>query len=318
MPSPLTFSGAPPAATGAQQVLILPYLRASPIHIPRRDLVLSASDSLTLRVTVVESDDPSALALELSGGIGGPMARLRVWGHAGWHWDYGWPWPGARMLLSADGVISSVPGSFDFFLAAGALSCLPRRCGWSVHLTWDDSSDGVEVPPGSPILLGGFQQSELLASGALHVRWTGGCATSAPVPLLTDDSFPVLTDGGEGTGGDTALVTEGVAMLTWPSAAGAVVTNGAYELALSWPWQSGVIDSVTANTGNGSFAASVLINGSTVAGLSSVPVSGATPVTTTAGANALATGDNLTLVISASGGSPTDATVQVTYTRSAT
>ena len=38
--------------------MTVPIARTSPIHIPRRDLVLGRADSLYLRVTVVDSDDP--------------------------------------------------------------------------------------------------------------------------------------------------------------------------------------------------------------------------------------------------------------------
>jgi hypothetical protein len=175
----------------------------------------------------------------------------------------------------------------------------------------------VTFAPGSPILVGGFQQSEMLAMGSLHVRWAGN-RPSVSVPLFTDDSSPVLTDGTIITGDPGLSVTEGVAMLSWPSAAGAVVANGTYELALSWPWQSGAITGVTADTANGSFTASVQVNGSPVVGVDAVSITSHVPVTTLAGINTITVGDNLTLVISGATGSPTDATVQVNYTRSAT
>lgn len=167
-----------------QQQVFLPYLRGSPIHIPRRDLVVASSDSLTLLVTVVESDDPTAKRIDLTGGLGGPVARLCVWslrGHGYAWWDYGAAWcDSSRLIGSADGTISATePGSWDFFIPAGNIggpNWMPPRCGWSFHLVFDDQ-----------------QQSEMLAHGIMQIRW--GARSMVPlVPLLTDDGTPVLTD----------------------------------------------------------------------------------------------------------------------------
>jgi hypothetical protein len=51
---------------------------------------------------------------------------------------------------------------------------------------------------GETILVGGFQQSEMLAMGSLHVRWAGN-RPSVSVPLLTDGGTPILTDGDVGS-----------------------------------------------------------------------------------------------------------------------
>jgi len=108
----------------------------------------------------------------------------------------------------------------------------------------------------------------------------------------------------------------GSATLTWPAAASAVVANGTYEIALSWPWQFGSIVSVVAKSTTGSFTAALEINGSAISGLGAIAVS-STQSTTAAGTNSIANGGNLTLVVSGASGSPTDATVQINYLRSA-
>lgn len=160
------------------QTLILPYQRSSPVHIPQRDLVVSAADSISLRVTVVESDDPGADALVLTGGIGGPSCMLLVYPDYCWrsHWDYGAPFvsPGVS-LWSGMGVISDAIGSFDIAIPAQTMGTWPRRCRWSVLLDWD-----------------GGDQAELLAEGFLHVRPTG-LRLLANQPLLTDGGTPILT-----------------------------------------------------------------------------------------------------------------------------
>jgi hypothetical protein len=75
------------------QTLVLPYMRTSPVHIPCRDLVLGGADCLALEVSIVEADNPSAQALVLTGGIGGPALTMLV-APDYWHrnsWDYGAP-----------------------------------------------------------------------------------------------------------------------------------------------------------------------------------------------------------------------------------
>jgi hypothetical protein len=159
--------------------LILPYLRSSPLHIPRRDLVLSAADSLALRVTIVERDDPSAQALELTGGIGGPTCMLLVYPDSSFgRWDYGAPrvCPGT-VLWSGMGAVSDAIGSFDIAIPTGALARGPRRCAWALMLDWD-----------------GGGQAEMIAEGYLHIRPTGQ-RLIAPVILLDDAGQPILLDG---------------------------------------------------------------------------------------------------------------------------
>lgn len=169
------------------QTLILPYTRVSPIHIPRRDLVLSAADSLTLRVTVVESDDPSAQALYLTGGIGGPSIRLLIWHDGGsrqwWNsgccCDYGAPLGPQRVLFTGVGTIAAdAAGSFDINIPSGALAQFPRRCGWAISLDFNGS------------------ESELLAQGVLQVVGSWGAAQFDQESLLTDAGDLVLEDDG--------------------------------------------------------------------------------------------------------------------------
>lgn len=166
------------------QTLILPYLRTSPLYIPRRDLVLSAADSLTLRVTIVESDDPSAQALFLTGGLGGPAARLLIFSDRSGSWwgsdccDYDAPWWPRRVLFTGAGTVSDAVGSFDFILPAGTLASFPRRCGWAISLDFNGS------------------ESELLARGSLHVGREQGAAQFVEDALLTDAGDPVFEDDG--------------------------------------------------------------------------------------------------------------------------
>jgi hypothetical protein len=169
-----------------QQTIVVPYLRATPLYQARRDLVLSSAESLALRVTVVESDNPTAPLLTLTGGLGGPAAQLTIWSCYDDHhrsWDYGRPRssPLARDILwSAVGAPQAGCGSFDWYLSGGTLYSLPRRCGWAVHLIWD-----------------GGGSIDALFEGVLHVGIGFGPSAEtnrALLPLLTDDDIPVHTD----------------------------------------------------------------------------------------------------------------------------
>ena len=159
--------------------MTVPYMRTSPIHIPRRDLVLAAADSLYLRVTVVDSDNPCAQALDLTGGIGGPALQMLVWPDHCYRttWDYGAPWIGPRSVLWAGtGTISDAIGAFDISFPSGTMASWPRRCGWLVQLNYDTTS------------------AEVLMSGALHVSMFGTAFGQATPLLETDDFRPVHTD----------------------------------------------------------------------------------------------------------------------------
>jgi hypothetical protein len=159
--------------------MTVPYMRTSPLHIPRRDLVLAAADSLFLRVTVVDSDNPCAQAIELTGGIGGPAAQFIVWADAPgrYHDDYGTMLPvSGQVLANVAGVPGDALGSFDFAFTSGTMANWPRRTRWCVQLNYDT------------------QGAEVLAAGSLHVRMLG-TAYAFIAPLLeTDDYIPIHTD----------------------------------------------------------------------------------------------------------------------------
>jgi hypothetical protein len=157
--------------------LTLPYQR-SPLHTPRRDLVLAASDSLTLRVTVVQSDNPDAAPLLLTGGLGGPALRMIVRRTTpGLHPDYGHYAQHFGVLGVIDAsVVTGTPGTFALVLAMSAMACWPPRCYFEIQL--NNAASGA---------------SHILAHGMLHV-FGGAAATYSEIPLLTDDSDPVLSD----------------------------------------------------------------------------------------------------------------------------
>jgi hypothetical protein len=162
------------------QTFILPVLRTSPVHIPRRDMVLASSDSLALRVTVVERDSPLAEALVLTGGMGGPALRMVVWNdRAGHAWDYGAPQPRpGDTLWSGAGVISTAyDGTFDVTIPAMAMSGWPRRCGYALALDWDTGAD-----------------SEVLARGYLHIMPAPGGPVPVAEVITTNALDPITTD----------------------------------------------------------------------------------------------------------------------------
>jgi hypothetical protein len=159
--------------------MTVPYMRTSPLHIPRRDLVLGLADSLFLRVTVVDSDNPCAQAIELTGGVGGPMLQMLVWPDHCYRtaWDYGalshCP---QSVLWSGLGVISDALGAFDIAFPTATMSGWPRRSAYALQLDWD-----------------GGGGASLLAEGHLHLMHSVPRSVS-PVIMLTDPTPAVLTD----------------------------------------------------------------------------------------------------------------------------
>lgn len=85
-----------------------------------------------------------------------------------------------------------------------------------------------------------------------------------------------------------------------------------------WWWDmpyAGTINTLKYFTGNGSFAVTYQINGVPITGLSAVAVSSATPATATATAlNVFPAGANVSVVITGSTGSPTDALLSLAVT----
>jgi hypothetical protein len=163
----------------------LPLQRTTPLYVPQRDLVVSSADSVTLTVTVVESDDPAAQPIVLTGGIGGPACMLVVWPDRRWRaWDYGWgaSW-GAQLagpttaLWTGVGIISdAAAGAFAIVIPAAAMNTWPLRCRWGFLLDCN-----------------GGGSAEMIAEGYLHVRPMVS-RSIAQVILLTDPTPPLLTD----------------------------------------------------------------------------------------------------------------------------
>ena len=180
-------SGTPFIPGGPTYAITVPYLRTSPVRMPRRDIVLGGSDSFYLRVFVVESDDPSAPPLAITGGLGGPSMQMVVWPetyYRGW-WDYsaGWWDYGALLyrppppIWAGQGTPVAGIGAFDFTFPSGTMMSWPRRSNWCVQL--DYSNQGAEI----------------LMAGKLHVSRMGAAAFQVVTGgLLTDDRIPVHTD----------------------------------------------------------------------------------------------------------------------------
>lgn len=182
--------------------ITLPYLRTSPVHIPRRDLVLSASDSLSLTVTVVETDHPSAQAIILSTDIDGPAMQLVIWQDTdSWNTWCDYQRPGmiyGTVLQSVIGRPGSAAGSWEFHLptgtfAIGAFRGYPPRCGWSVLLLWNNGAKSSVLGQGIMNILPPFVRGvplvaippdpiiPIIPSVAPSFLW-----------LTTDDRTPIL------------------------------------------------------------------------------------------------------------------------------
>jgi hypothetical protein len=163
--------------------MTVPYMRTSPLHIPRRDLVLGRADSLYLRVTIVSDDSVCAQGIDLSGGIGGPVLQMLVWPDHCYRtsWDYGaMPQCPQSVLWSGLGTVSDALGAFDISFPTATMAGWPRRCRYALQLDYD-----------------GGGSTDLLAEGHLHLAYSVPRAVSPPVIMLTDPNPATLTDPGE-------------------------------------------------------------------------------------------------------------------------
>jgi len=119
----------------------VPFHGISPNWIHRRDFVSSNGDSLSLRMTLKESDDPDAAAANLTG-LTVPGFRLTVWqDSSGGAWDYGGVQSGpGTTLAQLEGIVSSLyPGTVDFVLGLGGMASWPNRCGFAIDIVHNDS-----------------------------------------------------------------------------------------------------------------------------------------------------------------------------------
>lgn len=163
--------------------MTVPYLRTSPLYIPRRDLVLAYADSFLLRVTIVDADNPDAQPIELTNAIGGPSVQLYFWADVrqSSYYDYPVTFPqtfisaSARTLWQGTGVMSGAPGTFDFTFPSGSVVNWPLRCGWALQLNYD------------------LANCEVLATGRAHIRYVGLPFTLATPALTTDTYIPIIT-----------------------------------------------------------------------------------------------------------------------------
>lgn len=153
--------------------MTLPLARATPMHVPRRDIVIDGTDDLTLQLTLLASDDPGAAPLDLAGI--GPVVRMLLWSRPP-TWDYGLGWSAGAVFASALATIpAGTSGRADIRLARGFGRRRGLRLGWSLQLDY----------------LGDLST---LCQGALHRRPGGAALTQAAGFDLLDDAGQTLLD----------------------------------------------------------------------------------------------------------------------------
>src|SRR5664279_2205024 len=93
--------------------------RDIPLYIPRRDIVASRAEDLTLRVIMLEDDDPGALPLSLVASAAvltmtvrhHPPYQAFLWDYGFWGYSDAYPIPALSILWQGIGVLSTtVPG----------------------------------------------------------------------------------------------------------------------------------------------------------------------------------------------------------------
>ena len=181
-----------------QAAITLPYLRTSMVHVPRRDLVFSASDSLYLNIAVVESDHPNAQALILTTDEDGPSMQLVLWREidqwGAWGCDYGRPGSTfGTVLSSTSGVPGEAAGSWDFHLPTGTFADFPLRCGWSVLLLWDGGTKSSVLARGIAHVMRPLISGVPLAEIPPVIPPIIPPTTPSNLWLTTDSGIPIIT-----------------------------------------------------------------------------------------------------------------------------
>jgi hypothetical protein len=200
------------------------------------------------------------------------------------------------------GTAPTTPANGDLWLTS--VGVYARVAGATQQLTGGTINGLTSVTASSPLAGAGTSASPLTCATCLTTAAGGALTVTAPLAL---------------NGSALSLGTvPGAALVQWPSNTN--VTADTYYYALSWPWASGTISSVTYATGgtSPSFAIAVQIAGASVTGCSGLTVTSATAATASCtGANAITRGQKVTLAVSAVSGTPNAAQVQITYNRSA-
>jgi hypothetical protein len=171
----------------------------------------------------------------------------------------------------------------------------------------------------------------LMTNGVTRMTIDGSGNPSLTVPLPAGSGGTGLTSLGTGVAAalgnavnnTNGLLTYGLNLkgeYVWAVPSNVTVANGTTTMEANFPWASGTITSVdygTNGTGTPSFTASVQIGGVNVTSCNALSVSSATNTNVACtGANTLASGNNVTVIIASTSGSPDQSWVKINFTHS--
>lgn len=188
---------------------------------------------------------------------------------------------------------------------------------WSTSAGFFIRYNGGTFPVGS----GSGTLTGITATGPLTGTGTTGtltmgcatCLTSGAGGALTATGPLLMTGSAVSMGNQTRLFVFNADQYT-------AIANATYSVFLAFPYATGSITSIsylTGGTSSPSFTVGVQVNGTNVATCNGITVSSATKATTTCGANAIVSGNPVSLVISGTNGSPSSAAIQINYAASA-
>lgn len=175
----------------------------------------------------------------------------------------------------------------------------------------------AQIPVATTGAVGGVKVdgTSIVISGSVISATTGGGGTVTSVTCGTG-----LTGGAITTIG-TCAVGSLKSEYMWTVPSNVTVANGTTVLEINFPWSSGTITSVDYGTNGGtpSFSASVQIGGTPVTSCTALTVTSATNTNVACtGAQTLASGNTVTVVISSTSGTPDQSWVKVNFTHSVT
>jgi hypothetical protein len=202
------------------------------------------------------------------------------------------------------GVAPTTPQNGDIFLTNGGF--FQQVNGQSLPIgTGNGTLTGIT--PSGPITGGGTSGTVPIGC-ATCLTGTSGGPLQVALPLLFNQT--------------TSTVSLGPTTKTWTFNADQYTTiaNAIYTVYLTFPYASGSIIGVNANTGGAnspSYAIGVQVAGSNISSCTNLTVTPSQPVSATCDANSIAKGNLVQVILSGTNGQPSSSVIQVTYSISA-
>lgn len=225
-------------------------------------------------------------------------------------------WTGALTFADTTGQTFTLPAVSDTIVTLAATQTLTNKSISGSQIN-SGTVPAAQLPLATTGAFGAVKPdgSTITVSGGVISSVSGGAGTVTSVVCGTGLTGGTITVSG------TCAVGSLKSEYMWTVPSNVTVANGTTVLEINFPWSSGTITSVDYGTNGGSpsFSASVQIGGTPVTSCTALTVTSATNTNVACtGADTLASGNTVTVVISSTSGTPDQSWVKVNFTHSVT